>query len=128
MVVLLPSMVKLKWRSLWLIKKHFDSITDTRIERGKKHNHLDICLLATSSVVSGAEGWEDIEDFGHSSEIGFVNIDLLKQVSLRTIRLLVLFVAYKAQEIEPAFQSCISSLVEITGCDVIAIDGKIARR
>jgi len=34
----------------------------------------------------------------------------------------------KAEEVEKAFQSWISSLIEITGCDVIAIDGKTARR
>lgn len=34
----------------------------------------------------------------------------------------------KADEIEHAFQSWISSLVEVTGCGVIAIDGKTARR
>ena len=45
--------------------KHFESITDPRIERCKKHNLLDILLLAISAVLSGAEGWEDIEDFGH---------------------------------------------------------------
>jgi|GEM_PF-3268108 len=36
--------------------KHFDSITDPRIERCKKRNLLDI-LLAISAVLSGAEGW-----------------------------------------------------------------------
>ena len=45
--------------------KHFESITDPRIERCKKHNLLDILLLAISAVLSGAQGWEDIEDFGH---------------------------------------------------------------
>jgi len=34
----------------------------------------------------------------------------------------------KSDEIEDAFQSWISSLIENTGCDVIAIDGKTARR
>ncbi|EDQ01932.1 Putative transposase [Shewanella benthica KT99] len=45
--------------------KHFDSIADPRIERCKKHNLLDIILLAISAVMSGSEGWEDIENFGH---------------------------------------------------------------
>ena len=45
--------------------KHFISITDPRIERCKKHELTDILLLAISAVLSGAEGWEDIEDFGH---------------------------------------------------------------
>ncbi len=34
----------------------------------------------------------------------------------------------KADEIEKTFQSWISSLIKTTGCDVIAIDGKTARR
>lgn len=45
--------------------KHFDPITDPRIERCKKHDLLDILLLAICAVISGAEGWENIEDFGH---------------------------------------------------------------
>ena len=42
--------------------KHFDSITNPCIERCKKHNLLDILLLAISAVISGAEGWEEIEN------------------------------------------------------------------
>ncbi len=34
----------------------------------------------------------------------------------------------KANEIESAFQSWISSLIKVTDCDVVAIDGKTARR
>lgn len=45
--------------------KHFDSIIDPRIERCKKHNLLDILLLAISAVMSGSEGWEDTEHLGH---------------------------------------------------------------
>jgi len=108
--------------------KHFDSITDPRIERCKKHNLLDILLLAISAVISGAEGWEDIEDFGHLKldwlkkyrpfKSGIPKHDTIARVICRL----------KADEIEEAFQSWISSLVEVTGCDVIAIDGKTARR
>jgi predicted transposase YbfD/YdcC len=108
--------------------KHFDSVVDPRIERCKKHNLLDILLLAISAVLSGAEGWEDIEDFGHLKldwlkkyrpfEYGIPKHDTIARVICRL----------KADEIEHAFQSWISSLVEVTGCDVIAIDGKTARR
>lgn len=104
--------------------KHFDSVIDPRIERCKKHNLLDILLLAISAVLSGAEGWEDIEDFGHVKldwlkkyrpfKYGIPKHDTIARVICRL----------KADEIEHAFQSWISSLVEVTGCDVIAIDGK----
>lgn len=45
--------------------KHFDSVAVPRIERCKKYNLLDIILLAISTVLSGAQGWEYIEDFRH---------------------------------------------------------------
>ena len=107
---------------------HFNSISDPRIDRCKKHSLLDLLLLAISAVISGAEGWEDIEDFGHLKldwlrkyrpfEAGIPKHDTIARVICRL----------KAQEIESAFQSWISSLVKTTGCDVIAVDGKTARR
>lgn len=93
--------------------KHFESITDPRIERCKKHNLLDILLLAISAVISGAEGWEDIEDFGHLKldwlrkyrdfEAGIPKHDTIARVICRL----------NADEIEHAFQSWVSSLVKV---------------
>ena len=45
---------------------HFAIIEDPRIERCKKHTLLDILFLTVSAVLSGAQGWEAIEDFGHA--------------------------------------------------------------
>ena len=52
---------------------NFDSISDPLIERCKKHNLLDILLLAVTAVMPGSEGWEDIENFGH------IKLDWLRQ-------------------------------------------------
>ena len=108
--------------------KHFNSISNPYIERCKKHELLDILLLAISAVLSGAEGWEDIEDFRHlkldwlnrygSFDAGIPKHDTIDRIICRL----------KADEIEHAFQSWISSLIETTGADIIAIDGKIVRR
>lgn len=108
--------------------KYFNSISDPRIERCNKHNLLDILLLAISAVMSGSECWEDIENFGRIKldwlrqyrpfEAGIPQHDTIARVICRL----------KTDEIEQAFQSWISSLVETTGCDVIAVDGKTARR
>jgi len=108
--------------------KHFDSITDPRIERCKKHELIDILLLAISAVISGAQGWEDIEDFGH------LKLDWLKRYGAfnagipRHDTIARVICRLKSDEIEHAFQSWISSLIETTGADIIAMDGKTARR
>ena len=41
-------------------------LQDPRIERGKAHQLIDIVVLAICAVVCGAEGWETIEEFGHT--------------------------------------------------------------
>lgn len=43
---------------------HFADITDLRQLGKVEHKLFDIILLTISAVVSGAEGWEDIEMFG----------------------------------------------------------------
>ncbi len=72
--------------------------------------------------------WEDIENFGH------IKLDRLHQYSPfeagipRHDTIIHVICRLKADEIENALQSWISSLLEDTGCDVIAINGKTARR
>jgi predicted transposase YbfD/YdcC len=44
--------------------EHFVSLEDPRVERHRRHALLDIVLLTVCAVVSGAEGWEAIEEFG----------------------------------------------------------------
>lgn len=108
--------------------QHFENVNDPRIERCKRYDLMDILLLSISAVLSGAEGWEDIEDFGHHRldwlrryrpfEQGIPRHDTIARVICRL----------KSTEIEQAFQSWITSLIDVTGSDVIAIDGKTARR
>ena len=46
----------------------FGELEDPRIDRTKKHFLLDIIAISICAVISGAEGWEEIEDFGHDHE------------------------------------------------------------
>ena len=40
------------------------TIDDPRRDINKKHALLDILFLTVSAVLSGAEGWKDIKEFG----------------------------------------------------------------
>ena len=44
--------------------EHFSELEDPRVERNKKHELIDVIVLCVCAVVSGAEGWSDIEEFG----------------------------------------------------------------
>lgn len=105
-----------------------EHIVDPRIERCKKYDLLDVLFLTLSAVVAGAEGWEDIEMFGKRKLdwlrkfrpflSGIPRHDTIARVLCRL----------KADEVEQAFHKWISGLINVTDCEVIAIDGKTARR
>ena len=41
------------------IAEYFNDIEDVRIERGKKHQLIDIITISICAVVCGADGWID---------------------------------------------------------------------
>jgi predicted transposase YbfD/YdcC len=48
------------------IVTHFQSLEDPRIERTKKHPLLDILVIALCTLLTGGEGFQDMELFGRS--------------------------------------------------------------
>ena len=46
------------------LSSYFSDIKDPRIKRTKKHLLKDILVIAILAVIAGAEGWEDIENYG----------------------------------------------------------------
>ena len=48
----------------------FAGIDDPRMERAKKRKLGDIIAVAICAVISGADGWGDIETFGNAKMAG----------------------------------------------------------
>jgi len=104
--------------------EHFSDIRDPRMDRTKRHRLVDIICLAILAVIAGAEGWEDIEDFGRDKETwlkkylplsnGIPSHDTISRV----------FRVLKPAEFEAAFGEWIASLHDQVGTQLIAIDGK----
>ena len=44
--------------------QHFENLEDPRTHINKKHELLDILFLTVAAVLSGAEGWKGIKEFG----------------------------------------------------------------
>src|SRR5262245_18936372 len=42
---------------------HFANLTDPRVERTRRHDLLDIFILALCATLGGADGWADVERF-----------------------------------------------------------------
>lgn len=48
--------------------EHFASLEDPRVERSKLHPLLSIVTIALCAVISGAETWDDIAEFGRTKQ------------------------------------------------------------
>lgn len=107
---------------------HFSNIPDPRVERCKRHELMDILFLSISAVLCGAEGWEEIEDFGHARldwlkkyfpfEEGIPKHDTIARVLSRL----------EPVALQNSFISWMNAACELTQGEVVAIDGKTVRR
>jgi predicted transposase YbfD/YdcC len=50
------------------LSSYFDDIPDPRVDRTKQHLLKDILAIAILAAIAGAEGWEDIENYGISKQ------------------------------------------------------------
>lgn len=60
-----------------IVGKHFETITDPRLDRGRNHDLLEMIFLALTAAICGAQGWADVERFAKSKIDWFLRyIDL----------------------------------------------------
>ena len=107
---------------------HFADITDPRQLGKVEHKLFDIILLTISAVISGAEGWEDIEMFGEERldwlrlygdfDNGIPAHDTIARVISRI----------EPKELQSSFIKWMQNCQQLTEGSVIAIDGKTVRR
>jgi predicted transposase YbfD/YdcC len=106
---------------------HFAALEDPRVERNQRQALLDIELRTVCAVVSGADGWEAIEDFGREK------LDWLRQFapfangvpSHDCIANVISRLTPKG--FGECFRRWTQALAGATGGELIAVDGKSAR-
>ena len=108
--------------------EHFATIDDPRRDYNVKHDFLDILLLTVSAVISGAEGWKDIKEFG-DEKLGwlrryrsFHNGIPVDDTIARVVR------AIDPAQFNRAFINWVNEIRREQGQEQIALDGKTLRR
>jgi predicted transposase YbfD/YdcC len=46
-----------------VVQKHFENLTDPRVDRGCNHSLIEMIFLALTAAICGAQGWADVERF-----------------------------------------------------------------
>jgi predicted transposase YbfD/YdcC len=110
------------------LREHFGAIEDPRIDRTKHHQLIDILMIAICGIICGAEDWTDMEAFGRSKETWLRQfLELANGIpSHDTFRRV--FMLLDSEQFETSFLQWIQAVMQVTGGQVVAIDGKQLRR
>ncbi len=110
------------------ILTHFGDMPDFRIERGKRHELLDIITIAICAIISGAEGWEDIEAYGHAKLPWLKTFLALPNGIPSHDTFARVFAGLDPQALQERFLNWTWAVHEKTEGEVVPIDGKHLRR
>lgn len=108
------------------IKDSFSTIKDPRIDRKKRHSLTDILVLTICAMLSGAEGYTAIEEFGHSKKQwlkGFLDLEngIPSHDCIRYVLILL-----EPEQLQLSFVDWVNNIKEKIP-EVIAIDGKTSK-
>jgi predicted transposase YbfD/YdcC len=116
-------------RSPSAFQDHFATLTDPRDPAAPNSRHLlmDILVIAVCAVISGAEGWEDIEEYGKAQAAWFADLlDLPHGIPGHDTFRRVLS-QLDPDELTRCFIAWTQALHETSDGAVVAIDGKTLR-
>jgi hypothetical protein len=107
--------------------KHFADLHDPRVERTREHLLEEILLITIAAILSGANGWNEIEDYAHSKHVWFKSFLTLPSGIPSHDTFNRVFSALDPEELEKGFVAWVSSIAKLTAGEVVAIDGKTLR-
>jgi DDE_Tnp_1-associated len=111
------------------LQEHFATLTDPRCPSAPHSRHLlmDILIMAVWAVISGAEGWEDMEEYGKAPEAWFAeSLDLPHGMpGHETFRRV--FARLAPEELPQGFLAWTQALSEASGGAIVSSDGNTLR-
>jgi predicted transposase YbfD/YdcC len=108
---------------------YFATLTDPRCPDApnRRHQLMDMLIIAVCAVICGADGWEDIEEYGTSQAEWFATfLDLPHGIPGHDTFRRVLS-RLDPEELTQCFIAWTEALSEASGGDLVSIDGKTLR-
>jgi predicted transposase YbfD/YdcC len=110
------------------LRQCFADLHDPRREHGREHSLCDILSLTICAVVSGADSWVDVEEYGRCKFDWLQTFLELPNGIPAHDTIGRVFALLNPQSFQQCFLQWVNSLVAATQGRLIAIDGKTLRR
>jgi predicted transposase YbfD/YdcC len=105
----------------------FSGIKDHRLDRKKEHHLIDIIAITISSVICGAENWNEVEMYGKVREPWYRTFLKLPNGIPSHDTFNRFFAQLDPLAFETCFKQWVASLIDITQVSLVNIDGKTIR-
>jgi len=106
---------------------HFSKLPDPRVDRTKLHRLLDILVITLCAVISGAEGWSDIAQYGLARQDWLETFLELPHGIPSEDTFSRVFARLDSEAFGRCFAEWTRSIKKATGAQVVSIDGKSLR-
>ena len=109
------------------IVEHFRTLEDPRIERTKKHTLLAILVIALCTLLTGGEGFQDMELFGKSKRVWLQTFLALPHGIPSHDTFGRVFARLHPQRFQECFLAWTQAVAQLTQGTLISLDGKTVK-
>jgi len=109
------------------IVDHFQTLEDPRMERTKKHNLLDILVIALCTLLTGGEGFQDMELFGKSKHAWLHTFLALPHGIPSHDTFGRVFARLHPARFQECFLSWTRAVAQLTQGTLVSLDGKTVK-
>jgi len=110
------------------LRRHFEGLQDPRAARARRHELLDIVVLALCGVICGADSWVDIAEFGQAKLEWFQQFLHLPNGIPSHDTFGRVFARLDPEQLQGCLVAWATALREASGGKLVALDGKTLRR
>lgn len=110
------------------ILEHFSPLTDPRIKLKTRHILVEVVAMSLCAMIAGADDWVEIANFAKEKEEWFKKFLKLPHGTPSHDTFGRVFSLINPEEFGTCFITWLQSVFPVIGSDIIAVDGKTARR